>query len=132
MYEDLIKDLRDPKCGDGTQYTKIHMRREAADAIENLLKIIQRQKDSINCLAYDMSFTQRWIPVTERLPETNGEYLVKVGAPHKPIRIYEYKPTDLGDRNENLWIGNGGYCFNWFVEYWMPLPSVEGLNETQL
>ena len=36
MYEDLVKDLRDPQVGDGTQYTKIYMRREAADAIEDL------------------------------------------------------------------------------------------------
>ena len=35
-YDQLIKDLRDPHCGDGTT-THIDMRREAADAIENFL-----------------------------------------------------------------------------------------------
>lgn len=35
-YDQMIKDLRDPHCGDGTT-THIDMCREAADAIENLL-----------------------------------------------------------------------------------------------
>ena len=35
-YDQLIKDLRDPHCGDGTT-THINMRKEAADAIEALL-----------------------------------------------------------------------------------------------
>ena len=35
-YDQMIKDLRDPHCGDGTT-THIDMRREAADAIEYFL-----------------------------------------------------------------------------------------------
>lgn len=64
-----------------------------------------------------------WIPVTDRLPTKNGFYLVSVGAEYKTIRVYEYKPCN-GYENENLWKGdNGCYCFNWFVEAWMPLPK---------
>lgn len=50
---------------------------------------------------------QRWIPVTERLPKENGDYLVtgRHGAVNK--RKYEDK----------RWYGN------WAVIAWMPLPE---------
>ena len=66
---------------------------------------------------------QRWIPVSERLPDGQGFYLVSVGAPYKTVRVYEYKPCEWFE-NENLWKKeDGSYCFNWFVEAWMPLPE---------
>lgn len=65
----------------------------------------------------------QWIPVTERLPLKPGFYMVTVGAPHKPVRVYEYNPCE-GYENENLWKGSdGSYCFNWFVEAWCELPE---------
>ena len=50
---------------------------------------------------------QRWIPVTERLPKENGDYLVtgRHGAVNK--RKYE----------DGRWYGN------WSVIAWMPLPE---------
>lgn len=50
---------------------------------------------------------QRWIPVTERLPEENGDYLVtgRQGAVNK--RKYD----------DGHWYGN------WAVVAWMPLPK---------
>lgn len=65
----------------------------------------------------------KWIPVSERLPDGQGFYLVSVGAPYKTVRVYEYKPCEWYE-NENLWkTEDGSYCFNWFVEAWMPLPE---------
>ena len=67
---------------------------------------------------------QRWIPCSERLPDGQGFYLVSVGAPYKTVRVYEYKPCEWYE-NENLWKKeDGSYCFNWFVEAWMPLPEL--------
>ncbi len=50
---------------------------------------------------------QRWIPVTERLPERTGYYLVtgRQGAVNK--RLYQ----------DGYWYGN------WTVIAWMPLPE---------
>ena len=50
---------------------------------------------------------QQWIPVTERLPEVNGDYLVtgRQGAVNK--RRYD----------DGHWYGN------WAVVAWMPLPA---------
>ncbi|MBQ2049728.1 MAG: DUF551 domain-containing protein [Spirochaetales bacterium] len=50
---------------------------------------------------------QQWIPVTERLPEENGDYLVtgRQGAVNK--RRYD----------DGHWYGN------WAVVAWMPLPA---------
>lgn len=65
----------------------------------------------------------QWIPCSERMPEEHGFYLVSVGSPYKHIRVYQYEPC-TGYENENLWRGeDGSYCFNWFVEAWMPLPE---------
>ena len=40
-YAQLIQDLRDPRCGDGTT-THIIMRKQAADAIEELQKVANK------------------------------------------------------------------------------------------
>lgn len=74
---------------------------------------------------------RRWIPVTERLPEKEGAYLCFVGAPYyMPIRVMKYQPKDLvagASSNEKLWRDStyegSPYVYDWFVEYWMPLPE---------
>lgn len=48
MYEDLVKDLRDQRCGDGHP-NHMYMRNEAANAIENLEKEL---RDCRNELCY--------------------------------------------------------------------------------
>ena len=59
-----------------------------------------------------------WIPVTERLPERNGEYLV--------CTIHDfYKTTKVAKAsfksNSGGFYGNGGHWSN--VTHWMPLPE---------
>lgn len=79
MYEDLIKRLR-VTCGscklwDGYKCClqgecSAQTRLQAADAIEDLLGVIQRQKEMINATAYLPLYQKpKWIPVTERLPD---------------------------------------------------------------
>ena len=68
--------------------------------------------------------SDNWISTKERLPDKKGFYLVQVGAPYKPVRVYEYKPYNLHE-SMNLWRGeSGSYVCDWFVEYWMPLPKL--------
>ena len=50
---------------------------------------------------------QRWIPVTERLPKENGDYLVT--GRHGAVNIRKYE--------DGRWYGN------WAVIAWMPLPE---------
>ena len=91
-----------------------------------LLDCFKVQKQDRSCglirRLEDLPSAQQWIPCSERLPEKNGFYLVSVGSPYKAVRVYEYKPCE-GWENENLWKADGTYCFNWFVEAWMPLPQ---------
>lgn len=54
----------------------------------------------------------RWIPVTERLPEVSGCYLVTVKNDHE--RRY----------SKTAWYhGHGNWFTNQAVTYWMPLPE---------
>lgn len=79
----------------------------------------------LDWLQYDVNDINvgEWIPVSERLPLKPGLYMVTVGAPYKPVRVYEYNPCE-GYENENLWKGeDGAYVFNWFVEAWQNLPE---------
>ena len=61
----------------------------------------------------------KWIPVTERLPEV-GEFVLVASTTNPNLMI---------DLNR---IGRDGYWFYiaFGITHWMPLPSVEGLNET--
>ena len=67
----------------------------------------------------------RWVRCEDELPKENGFYLVAVKAPHKGVRVYEYKPcNDMFYENENKWVReNGSYILNHLVTHWMPLPE---------
>ena len=61
---------------------------------------------------------QKWIPVSERLPERNGTYLV--------CTFHDfYKTTKVAKasfkRNRGGFYGQGGHWSN--VTHWMPLPE---------
>lgn len=76
---------------------------------------------------------QRWIPVEERLPEDDGEYLALgnyFGWWHAVLmfakdgrKVDEY---DFHERWENVWYDfdrDYGHCIYGSVTHWMPLPE---------
>ena len=121
MYEELIKKCRHASC---TEYLRESRKVlfEAADAIEEL----QKQRDEWESHAtLAESFVQGWIPVTERLPNCNGCYLVwrphffggKIGMPS--ICYFD---------GSNTWHVSYGVDFTRTlhpedVTHWMPLPE---------
>ena len=59
--------------------------------------------------------TQRWIPVTERLPEKTGHYLCSFKKPNRIDNIF----VDLAYWTGSRWYG---YLAN-EINAWMPLPD---------
>ena len=72
----------------------------------------------VSCLATKLHkegvTIQKWIPVTERLPE-HGE-LVMCNMTFDEIRVFRW------DDEFTIWANDS-------ITHWMPLPSTEGLNE---
>lgn len=84
-----------------------------------------KKENSTDELKFQLS---EWISVKDRLPDISGYYLCKVCAFVRPIRIMGYQPRDtmwFKDRNQWYVDTDHGedYAYNWFVEYWMPLPE---------
>ena len=103
MYEELINLLR--RCGEqkckNCEYEHVlgcvtKMNERAADAIEALSKTEK---------------TTRWIPVTERLPERSGTYLVYVYGDVTDLNYWRGEWHRLGDDYTKA------------VTHWMPLPE---------
>ena len=93
MYETLVASLRNVSEYD-SGYAKLMY--DAADAIEVLSK---------------MEKATRWIPVTERLPEKSGSYLVYVYGEVTEMDCWRGKWHMLGDDYTKA------------VTHWMPLPE---------
>lgn len=70
MYDELVKRLRS-ECG-LPYYSAVKDMREAADAIEELICEVADEHNR----RVDAEERQRWIPVTERLPEEDTDVLV--------------------------------------------------------
>ena len=75
---------------------------------------------------------QRWIPVSERLPESNGAYLVHAGRRYIDcVRfakdLYAIDPYDFAIRKgkSGFYIYDSEYGFDVYegVTHWMPLPE---------
>lgn len=122
-YKELVKRLRnvvgtrDEKC-EGCHYEEDFpccvdcldkMHREAADAIEALSKM--------------ENTTPKWIPVTERLPETLHKVLVTLKSIRRPGAVYlNFATCENGTWYED----NGSEPFRIAsdrVTHWMPLPE---------
>lgn len=105
MYDDLVKRLRDKAGGldyDGWVDTAAILE-EAANTIEKLIEVIQNH-DFLESL-----MKPEWIPVTERLPEEDGYYLVCC-QPYKAqwVTMQHYSPDS---------------ALSGSVTYWMPIPE---------
>ena len=97
------------------------------EALKMLLKKIEN--------APTIETEMRWIPVSERLPETDGTYLVtKLGCLGESIEIasfandlYEVDEWDFHDmKGKAGWLdyySEYGYCEMKDVIAWMPLPE---------
>lgn len=89
---------------------------------EELLRALKHDRGQYEKGYLDAMDNKKWIPVTERLPEEEGWYLVYTTPKraHKSInkamfcKGYEWKP-------EPYWRGAGGHWAN--VTHWMELPK---------
>lgn len=80
---------------------------------------------AINGLPSASIRNQRWIPVSERLPEKEGRYLCTVGSNYRNPREMYYAPQEWAKESDNAtWRStDGSYVYDWFVEAWIPLPE---------
>lgn len=104
MYNELVQRLREHNG-----WALNETLDQAADAIKNTSKAYEMMAE-----AYEAEVAKSyWIPVTERLPKENGEYLV---SGNDKVWVCEF-----------MILGNvGGWCNsvrNPCVKYWMPLPE---------
>lgn len=131
MYDELVKELHDSAewadrlallMGRAEGDAHAPIMREAADAIEELQKAVNFHKfnsefweDKYNSLA-----DEKWIPVTERLPEFEDAVLcmrksnVYGVRPHQEILYVD----EYGFKNyDDIYLADG------VVTHWMPLPE---------
>lgn len=133
MYDELIKSLRvcassglPDSCLECPRFENgcDTLREDAADAIEELQKALERSKEweifwekeaneALKKFQTTVASMPRWIPVTERLPELNV-----------PCLVYnKSQPTMVGWRiDDNRFRIPGSYLPD-PPTHWMPLPS---------
>lgn len=99
-------------CGDALKLS-------AADTLEKLLDRCARYAEEIAVLQE----RQRWIPVTERLPEITGLVLVIVsGKPRKNVELID--ALELGEYADDGWcLESWPEWTDANVTHWMPLPE---------
>lgn len=115
LYKELVKELRETS-GDARDT----LQWKAADAIEARDKAAEEWEMLAEswrkaCKALE-SRIPRWIPVTERLPEKDGMYLV-----HGAWSASGRKVTDTCE----FYVHDGYFraAWNFDVTHWMPLPE---------
>lgn len=151
MYDELVNRLRKSKneqcyigCFGNCGYCEIDAELEqAADAIEELSKQLDDMNEA-NIALYGA--LPKWIPVTERMPDVPGTYLVLVKEPKKFTEkrikgeveewenfdfshvepVFYNKDQSIWDdddvpMNANLDVVNTYEAFH--VTHWMPLPE---------
>lgn len=101
---DCDKCTKEEICLSFTNKRIIEVTTQAADAIEELSVVVRAQKAVLDKFP-------RWIPVTERLPEEDGCYLVAVKNDHK--RRY----------SKTAWFSHDSWFARQDVTHWMPLPQ---------
>lgn len=135
-YEILLNQLRDPIRLSFCRESDAVLIKEAADAIEELRGVIQRQREMINATAYLPLYPKpmKWISVSERLPELRMWESGSL-ASSNVLFVTEDKTIHIGYVMEDFHIGDNG-CLKidrWFmlggyrienVTHWMPLPEM--------
>lgn len=85
-------------------------------------------RDCAICLASDLIANgvtvQEWIPVTERLPDKDGEYVVCI-AKRNPFSRFMPMVARI---EKNGWVNTITEQYIAEVTHWMPIPSTEGLE----
>lgn len=96
---------------------------------EMLVELIEKtgmveNKNRCNIIAEELIANgvtiQRWIPVTERLPEIGGYYLVHQMNPRYKTSFIQHARYS---ENQEKWLGALALCSLDFVTHWMPLPE---------
>lgn len=136
-------------------WRKEHLLLDAADAIEKLQKDLERTKEyetfwekeateALKKFQVAVASKPQWIPVTERLPDEDGRYLVSYPLFNvKAWMRVAYFSTDLHHMDRYAFPGKRNKRPGFYysdseygdielddVTHWMPLPSTEGLSET--
>lgn len=113
---------------------------EADILIANGVTVLNCSRDCKNCWKTKIvTPVQQWIPVTERLPEDDGSYLVaKKGYKTIHMDVYEFAKdgrkideNDFHQEWENVWYTYDceyGYFTVNSVTHWMPLPQPPAEN----
>lgn len=144
MYDELIKTLRLRAALWEKMYDEDNVLKQAADAIEELSKDLERSKElesfwekeanealkkfqlAVARFQLAVASKPRWIPVTERLPDDLQTVLVV----RKDGGIYCWMYSACSPTDE-VWVDEYANAFSVYdVTHWMPLPSTEGLDET--
>ena len=118
MYEDLINRLRAQADAERFFSGEKMLYDEAADAIEELSKLHETQKKNLSVLTD--AYMKSWIPVAERLPDSNTEYVLCCGSKGgmfvgwAAIKTYDGSGKCTGFQNSGK-----GRSFT----HWMPLPQ---------
>lgn len=116
MYDELVKDLREISRNRAIPVHMAETVKEAANAIENMSEAYEKLSRHMDDLA---ALMPRWISVSERLPETPGEYMVA------------YHPCYWDSVHDEIKIGLDSFRgkTSWAkkkyqrVTHWMPLPQ---------
>ena len=84
-------------------------------------------EDDLRKRIAELEDAQRWIPVSERLPEATGDYIVTCdGWSNSEIAYWNFPDSD----NPSGWLEYMQYIWSRKpVKYWMPLPKPPEVQE---
>ena len=126
MYDELIKAFREwPRVSQQYEDSLDQLHDQAADAIEELVKALERSKEwetfwekeaneALKKFQTTVASMPRWIPVTERLPKVRTWVLCYCRANSFDV----FRMTDEG----HWQYGNRSIYMKGYVTHWMPLP----------
>ena len=109
---------------------------EADDEVDNLLLEREVETGKLQARIAELEATQRWIPVSERLPETDGQYIgytnTGLVGTHWLVDghfVVTYSCEQNWLTTPTSWILESASGGDVYVTHWMPLP--ESPNDTQ-